>query len=220
MKKINITLSALGLLLTVPMNSFSQYCDYDAKLDGICYQLDESSQTACVTRGPHEDFYRGCIVIPPKIRYGGRDFRVVAIGSGAFSGSENLNVVSIPGSVKYVEDDAFNNCNNLTTIEKSNNDIKGLDNAVSGFKDLNIDTRDEFDDFNTVNNKNGLVVVLKSDSIRNQDTEGGESKIDKDGKMRIAKKIRDIYVREKHNFMTFRRTSIRLVISSYRKIKL
>lgn len=53
------------------------------------------------------------LVIPPY--YNG--YPVTTIVANAFSGYENLTQVVIPGTVRYIEDRAFNNCPNLQSVE-------------------------------------------------------------------------------------------------------
>ena len=57
------------------------------------------------------------IVIPAEIN--GKS--VIGIGASAFAGSNSLTSVTLPDSITYIDDLAFQNCNNLSTIQISKN---------------------------------------------------------------------------------------------------
>ncbi|MBR2781745.1 MAG: leucine-rich repeat protein [Oscillospiraceae bacterium] len=56
------------------------------------------------------------VVIPEQVTYGGETYTVIQIAKFAFSGNSVLESVTIPKTVTYIRDRAFENCPNLTTI--------------------------------------------------------------------------------------------------------
>lgn len=87
------------------------------KIDGIYYFLYLDNMTAEVTGrdGLLADYYSGDIVIPEFVEYNAQKFTVNTIGPGAFSG-EPVESVSIPETVKRIEETAFSFCKNLTSV--------------------------------------------------------------------------------------------------------
>lgn len=56
------------------------------------------------------------IVIPETVEYQGSSYSVVIIKVNAFSDDEVMKSVTVPQSVKYIGEDAFNWCKNLTEV--------------------------------------------------------------------------------------------------------
>ena len=99
---------------------------YDAKINGICYDFDNELNTATVTyeyeeitqymsTGAHSS-YSGSVTIPSTVGYGGKNYKVTAIGRSAFISCENLTSVTIGINVKEIRDGAFAGCTGLTKI--------------------------------------------------------------------------------------------------------
>ena len=122
MKKILLSLAALF--------GVAQMWAYTCKVDGICYDLNSTKQTATVTYSgyPYNNDYTGAygsslkdreIVIPSTISYNDVEYTVTAIGDDAFytSGSSVLMAsITIPSTVTSIGKNAFWNCTALTTI--------------------------------------------------------------------------------------------------------
>ena len=92
---------------------------YDAKVDGIFYNLYTSDKIATVTYyGYHSDSYKysGQITIPTTVTYNNVRYRVTAIGSDAFYNNTGLTSVSIPSSITSIGSKAFYNCDKLTSV--------------------------------------------------------------------------------------------------------
>lgn len=118
------------LLSIVALFSVVQTWAYTCKINGICYDLNNSSNTATVTYSgyPHNNDYTGAygsslkgldIVIPSTISYNDVEYTVTAIGDNAFydSGSSVLMAsVSIPSTVTSIGKQAFWKCTALTSI--------------------------------------------------------------------------------------------------------
>lgn len=114
---------------------------YDVKLNGIYYNLDATTKTATVTQGNSNEYYSGTVVIPSTIKPSGSGvtYTVTTIGRSAFYICEELTAVTIPtsvttindfafcgagltsvkipGSVKTIGTNVFNECENLTTVQ-------------------------------------------------------------------------------------------------------
>ena len=101
-----ITLVLLALLPVV-------VSAYDAKVDGIYYDL--TGNTATVTSGDTK--YSGEVEIPATFTYDGKSYIVVAIGRQAFYSCGDLTSVGIPGNVTSIGKQAFYNCGKLTSID-------------------------------------------------------------------------------------------------------
>ena len=81
---------------------------YDAKINGIYYNLIEKVKQAEVTDGDNK--YIGDIVIPESVEYNGVNYAVTEIGDGAFYGCRGLTSVTIPNSVTSIGYVAFADC--------------------------------------------------------------------------------------------------------------
>ena len=66
--------------------------------------------------GAFENEYTGIVDIPNNITNGGKTYAVIGIGEQAFSQCSNLKSVTIPESVEYIRDKAFENCYNVSMI--------------------------------------------------------------------------------------------------------
>ena len=87
------------------------------EINGIYYNLNNSTQTAEVTSG---DNYSGDIIIPEKVTYNATEYSVTSIGNSAFSSCYNLTSITIPNSVTSIGKHAFSSCYNLTSISIPN----------------------------------------------------------------------------------------------------
>lgn len=87
---------------------------YNAVIDGIYYTFNLINKTAAVTSGNID--YSGSVTIPPSVTYCGVDFSVTGIGNDAFEGCDNLTSVTIPSSVTSIGNYAFRNCRDLSSV--------------------------------------------------------------------------------------------------------
>ena len=137
MKKILLSLF-LALTATVGWAyEEMETCPFVHNINGVWYQVKDGE--AWVSSRWHfgyeliilqdGDCYSGDVVIPetiqwadednpdtPEVEGGGETYPVVGIMEGAFYGSENLTSVSIPHSVRTIENIVFSGCTNLTEI--------------------------------------------------------------------------------------------------------
>ena len=108
MKKYFLTLIALLLPLLAS-------AEYDAKIDGIFYLLNNESKTALVTYDGSEE-YVGDVVIPPSVEYNGVTYQVTTIMPSTFFFCSKLTSVSLPEGLTSIRENAFHRCENLTSI--------------------------------------------------------------------------------------------------------
>ena len=111
-------------------------------IDGIAYDLNATNLTASVTSG--ED-YSGSVVIPNSVTYENQVYDVTCIKSTAFRECYNLTSISIPNSVKRIEDHIFYRCTSLTTIIWNTNPTFFNRNSV--FADVFWDLRPQITSF-------------------------------------------------------------------------
>ena len=116
--------------LQVPENSISDYKQAtpwssfkdisairiinNVTIDGITYQLSTEGYIAEVIQGT--ETYTGEVVIPKKVFYEDHEFVVMRIGNDAFNSCNNLTSITIPNSVMSIGEWAFSNCSSLKTI--------------------------------------------------------------------------------------------------------
>ena len=107
MKKSLLTLI---LALVAILNTWA----YDAYVDGIYYNLNQTEKTAEVTSGDNR--YTGSVDIPSSITYNATAYSVTGIGYTAFYNCSGLTSVTIPNSVTSIGEEAFKYCSRLTSI--------------------------------------------------------------------------------------------------------
>ena len=91
-------------------------CDFDH--DGIYYKYNEDASQAIVSYfDTHYDSYEGQVVIPGQVTLDGKTIPVTGIGQSAFRNCLDLVSVTIPSTVKYIDNYAFRNCIGLIEIE-------------------------------------------------------------------------------------------------------
>ena len=90
---------------------------YDAVINGIYYNLNNSLKTAEVTyRVKNTASYSGDISIPSSVTYESIEYTVTSIGDNAFYLCSNLQSVEIPNSISTIGYAAFDNCTNLYSV--------------------------------------------------------------------------------------------------------
>lgn len=87
------------------------------EIDDICFYIYPGTKTACVTSG---DMYIEDVVIPSKIKYKRKTYRVTGIDASAFKEEYFITSVSIPESVTEIGDSAFYKCEALTEVNIPN----------------------------------------------------------------------------------------------------
>ena len=102
----------LFLLMALCSMCLSASAYVTAVIDGICYDISETTATVTSGRGK----YSGDIVIPESITYNNSKYSVTSIGNNAFWGCSGLTSVTIPNSVTSIGDKAFYYCRGLTSV--------------------------------------------------------------------------------------------------------
>ena len=74
------------------------------EIDGICYNLIPKGNAAQVVSNPKK--YSGDVVIPESIEYGGLPYEVTTICGGAFYDCLELTSITIPKTIKSIENTA------------------------------------------------------------------------------------------------------------------
>lgn len=105
-KKLLLTLL---ILFSIMLCSMAQST---VTLSGITYNVYENAATV-ISKSPK---YSGNVVIPSSIYYRGKEYDVILIENGAFSGCEELTTIIIPNSVSSIGNYAFMTCTGLTSI--------------------------------------------------------------------------------------------------------
>ena len=105
------------IMMLVVLASFQRLAAYDFKLDGIYYNiLSEEDQTVEVTNSGYSKCYSGEIIIPSRILWNSKTYKVTSIRDHAFYECSALTNVTIPSSVTSIGNDAFYRCSALTSV--------------------------------------------------------------------------------------------------------
>lgn len=97
---------------------------YDAKIDGIYYNLNNENKTAEVTyQNSSSKNYSGVttITIPSSVTYNSETYSVTSIGNDAFWYCTSLSSITIPNSITSIGSGAFSECKSLISITIPNN---------------------------------------------------------------------------------------------------
>ncbi len=116
MKQIYLKTFLLALFTIFGMRASA----YDAYVDGIYYNLNQTDKTASVTYGDSGNSYSGEIIIPESVVYEGITYSVTSIGDETFYRRSGLTSIKIPNSVTSIGRFAFGDCSGLTSVEIPN----------------------------------------------------------------------------------------------------
>ena len=108
MKWVVISLISLtGLVSCVKTDVLAEYLPYDFKVEGIAYNIiSENNLTVAVTGAEKPSSYKGNIVIPSTVVYDDKTYTVTQLAYQCFLESD-LNSITIPESISYIIDSAF-----------------------------------------------------------------------------------------------------------------
>ena len=84
------------------------------EIDGLKYNLNMDEKTASVSS---YNTYNGILEIPEKVNFDKVDYTVTAIEQAAFYRNYNLLSVTIPNTVKTINDHAFESCSSLASAK-------------------------------------------------------------------------------------------------------
>ena len=87
---------------------------YDAKIDGICYNLVPKANMAEVVAG--DDKYSGQVVIPSTVEYEGTTYNVTSIAERAFGSCSELTSVLLPKGIKEIKPETFSDCTEIEGV--------------------------------------------------------------------------------------------------------
>ena len=92
--------------------------DHKFAYDKLYYRLVDNSTANEVELVPYEGVtYEGDIVVPATVQNAGNTYTVVGIAASSFYDANNLTSISLPSTLRYINESAFYDCDNLTQIE-------------------------------------------------------------------------------------------------------
>ena len=127
--KVKSLLLALGISLVVGKSFAISF-----KVDGINYVA--NADTAIV-KGYSEIPENGELKLASTVTYGGKDYRVTTVQGSAFLSCTDIKKLTVPASIKYIQDGAFENCVNMSNLVLEQGD-EVLDAASDAFKNCEI----------------------------------------------------------------------------------
>ena len=140
MKKLTSKFLLLCMMLLATA-SVSAAPDYDFKYDGLCYYIiseeDRTVEVAPLDRNSgiaNSNYVKGNLIIPERIIYGGKTYKVTSIGNHAFVMCFDLTSVEIPNSVTSIGGSAFSDCDGLTSVEIPNS-VTSIGDGAFGYCD-------------------------------------------------------------------------------------
>ena len=118
---------------TLYWNKFANTFGTGIEVDGLFYLFDLDKGEATVTYKDETYYsYRGEVIIPETVNYGGLEYTVTGIGKAAFAYCDELMSVTIPHTVTSIGDYAFMYCEGLTSITIPDS-VKSIgDNSFDG----------------------------------------------------------------------------------------
>ena len=108
---------------------------YDAEIDGIYYNFNQTAKTAEVTNGGSES-YSGAVNIPATVSFNGDTYSVTSIGDCTFQDCLSLTSVTIGNSVTSIGGYAFYRCGGLTSVTIPSSVTSIGEDAFSGCSGL------------------------------------------------------------------------------------
>ena len=100
----------------------------------IYYTLNEEGKTASVTSGPEK--YESNVTIPSRIFSGGNYYGVTSVENFAFANCTNLSTITLNSSINYVGRFAFADCSKLASVKLPNSITAIEDYTFSGCSNL------------------------------------------------------------------------------------
>ena len=123
MKRLTVYL-VLVAVATITANA------YDFMFNGIAYNINSNNKSVTVTRqndgSPAYDSLNGILDIPYSVNYLGTTYFVSGIGDNAFLDCDGLTSVTIPNSLISISPEAFKGCKNIKSLNIDNNDFASI----------------------------------------------------------------------------------------------
>lgn len=116
---INYTFnSQQQMLLRVCPGSSREFAQrYDFEVDGIYYKFGDNGDDAVVTcKDTQYNSYNGSVTVSEHVTYNGKTLTVTAVGKDAFRDCANLYSVTLPSSVKLIDERAFRSASSMTEV--------------------------------------------------------------------------------------------------------
>lgn len=110
------------LLILVALAISQNATAYDFMVDGLCYNENADGKTVTLTyeHGDYQQAYTtlngGEVNIPEHVTYGNTTYTVTGIGYHAFLKCKELKSVSIPPSIVFIDEFAWDYCSNLKAV--------------------------------------------------------------------------------------------------------
>ena len=104
---------SLAVLLSLPMLAEK------VEIDGISYDLDAEAKQATVIEKSSDEYF-GKVVIPESVEHDGIAYSVTSIGEEAFENCDGLTSITIPNSVMIIGGYAFYDCEDLASVTIGN----------------------------------------------------------------------------------------------------
>lgn len=113
--KADATWSQFGNIVAIPSAE-------KVEIGGLYYNLYDGLNTAEVIRHPNwlSNNYTGDIVIPESVLYGNVNYHVTSVADDAFNNCDNITSVSIGSNVTTIGENGFYSCNGLTSVSIPN----------------------------------------------------------------------------------------------------
>lgn len=90
---------------------------YDFEVDGIYYKIGDNDDDAVVScKDTRYNSYSGNVMVPEHVTWKGRTLAVTAVGKDAFRDCDNLYSVTLPNSVKLIDERAFRSASRMTEV--------------------------------------------------------------------------------------------------------
>ena len=108
------------IAIAIAMLATSSLFAYDFFADGLFYNINSDGTTVTVYYGYEHSNLTGDLVIPESVNFNGNNYSVSAINNDAFGNCYNLTSVTIPTSVTTIGNSSFSGCTGLTSINIPN----------------------------------------------------------------------------------------------------
>ena len=109
MRKLNRVIVIIVIILYSGIISAAEF-----ETEGICYSISGNSNTASVI-GKNKS-YTGNIVIPESVSFQGQVYEVVLIDDDAFYGCTDITSITLPPTIRCINESAFSGCINIESV--------------------------------------------------------------------------------------------------------